>query len=262
MNAHATLAETPSADPDLDRPTTCARSLAEQLDAEIEAAGARHRAHLAEMAEIAMEMARLAHRRMVEQDAAIEAGDAAGAALRGDPLLGFNRVTRVVRLTMAMEARMLEARRRRLLGLEDERAAEAAAVDAARTAAEQARRDGRSGLLGLLVEDAVKQGIVQTRAADPSNARDVFYEEDKDGFDEDETELIDEAITAADRLLARGRAYAGFADRPVSAVLGQLCADLGVTPDWSEWAKDDWALDEAERGVAGSPYVVRETGPP
>jgi hypothetical protein len=36
-----------------------------------------------------------------------------------------------------------------------------------------------------------------------------------------------------------------FADRPISEHVARICRDLGVTPDRSLWAGEDWAIEEA-----------------
>jgi hypothetical protein len=38
---------------------------------------------------------------------------------------------------------------------------------------------------------------------------------------------------------------ARFADAPISEWIAAICADLGLTPDWSLWAGEDWAAEEA-----------------
>ncbi|MDB5435710.1 MAG: hypothetical protein JWR47_1967, partial [Phenylobacterium sp.] len=34
-----------------------------------------------------------------------------------------------------------------------------------------------------------------------------------------------------------------FADRPIGELVARICRDLGVTPDWSLWQDEDWAIE-------------------
>ena len=61
-------------------------------------------------------------------------------------------------------------------------------------------------------------------------------------------------------MLEEGAEYEGYGDRPVSWTVARLCKALDLDPDWDEWAREDWAKDEARAGVSGSPYVSRERG--
>jgi hypothetical protein len=46
-----------------------------------------------------------------------------------------------------------------------------------------------------------------------------------------------------------------FQDRPLGATVGLICRGLGLKPDWSQWAQEDWALAEARDRAPGSPYA-------
>ena len=52
--------------------------------------------------------------------------------------------------------------------------------------------------------------------------------------------------------------------RPVSEMIGLICQDLGLEPDWDTWAEQDWARAEAKARTPGSPYwdPATTTGPP
>jgi hypothetical protein len=47
-------------------------------------------------------------------------------------------------------------------------------------------------------------------------------------------------------------------DRPVGAIVAEICEALGIEPDWSLWQDEDWALEEARVQAPGSPYGRRE----
>jgi len=245
--ATETLAR-PSPDPIPDRAEACALApaltLAERLDAEAAEMGERHLRQLAELAEIGMGLARAVGRRVAEVEAAPDEADR--SAELGELGLTLNRVTRAVRLTMTLEARVREARRARLLGIETERAA----VVARKAKAEQDYRDMRSGFLGRLVEETVKADICRRNGTAIAD-----YLDGEEDFDEDEGEEIEDAFTTAERLLVRRKAYEGFEHRPYSAVLVELCKDLNIgPPDWSLWAGEEWAEDEVE-AAPGSPFA-------
>jgi hypothetical protein len=46
---------------------------------------------------------------------------------------------------------------------------------------------------------------------------------------------------------------ADFADRPIGELVARICRDLGVTPDWSLWQDEDWAIEarSTESAVPG-----------
>ena len=46
-----------------------------------------------------------------------------------------------------------------------------------------------------------------------------------------------------------------FQDRSLGATVARMCRDLGLKPDWSQWAQEDWALAEARDRAPGSPYA-------
>jgi hypothetical protein len=46
-----------------------------------------------------------------------------------------------------------------------------------------------------------------------------------------------------------------FQDRPLGATVALICRGLGLKPDWSQWAHEDWALAEARDQAPGSPYA-------
>jgi len=165
--------------------------------------------------------------------------------------LTFNRVSRAVRLSMNLETKVRAERRARLLGLEAD--VERKAQD--RAEAEIEHMQSRGERLMQLVDDTATDDIAREAGLKLSDVR-----EGKSELDEDEQERVETVVEAAGKLLRR-KAYAGFEARPISAVLTELCQDLGIGPiDWRWWADDDWALDEAQ-DVEGSVFA-EGTGPP
>ena len=81
--------------------------------------------------------------------------------------------------------------------------------------------------------------------ADGSEAENLFY---------DLTERLESDYEDAD-----------FTDRPIGELVARICRDLGVTPDWSLWQDEDWAIEArgAEPAVRtkGEPAPPEEQGP-
>jgi hypothetical protein len=165
----------------------------------------RHLRVLQELAEIGMDLARLVRQRAMQADPATD---------RSDPGLSFARIARAVRQTVALEARLDEDAQTR-----DKRIAAGRAVHEARLA-ESVRRAGSSRKLkaAMAVERAV-EGLGDT--------------------DEDGEPLHPELY----EWLADSRDDERFADRPVGEIVMEICRDLGLTPDWSLWADEDWAAE-------------------
>jgi hypothetical protein len=53
-----------------------------------------------------------------------------------------------------------------------------------------------------------------------------------------------------------------FSDRPVGELVARICRDLGVTPDWSLWDDEDWAIEETAARPRGSPYAAHDPDNP
>lgn len=181
----------------------------------------------AELAEMGMDMARALHRRVLEA----AAGDEAAASW--DLGLAFARVSRAVRLTLALEAR-----------LEQERQARDQEIVAAQTARRQA-------------ENAVAAGKAVRGWARKNEVRDVVVEaiEAETGREHDIERLFADLGERLNR-----EADADFADRPLGELVALICRDLGLTPDWSLWENQAWAIQEARAQPQGSPYAARRPG--
>jgi hypothetical protein len=165
---------------------------------------ARTERHLRGLAELGEIGMELA--RLVRRQAVEQAAANPDGAVDESLGLVFARIARAVRQTFALEARLAEDRRTAQ--------AEAAARRAAETRLGVERRKTR-------VRTAVER--VLDAEADGSDAESLFY---------DLTERLETDYDEAD-----------FADRPIGELVARICRDLGVTPDWSLWQDEDWAIE-------------------
>ena len=194
------------------------------LDPTIECAE-RHRRMLQRLLEIAMTLAE-----GVEQEAvAQQAGDQPSPGV--DPTLKLSRVSRCIRLTMALEMKTCEALRARQAGFavecEERRKARADQV----RLAEDARLLRREQTVHEVMDEII-------RAEHP---------------DREDREAVEEECYA---LLNDDEDYEDMLYRPIGETIARLCKDLDLTPDWSQWADEDWAIEEAETQAEGSPYAA------
>ena len=211
MNAHS---PTPSAiDPD-GEPAG---------DAAAEEMAARHLAMLREMTDMGMDLARAVWRQGMTRAAdAAPAEDAAGGV---DPGLAYARITRAVRLAMAMEARTLadEAARRAKAAAAQVGGGGADDLEFVRRkisaiiAQAEASGDRETAVLGAV------EGLVRAQVGDVGRAFDVL--------DDLRERLVD--METWDRDL----------DRPIGEVIEQIARDLGLDP-----RGPGWAAPEAEDG--------------
>jgi hypothetical protein len=171
---------------------------------------------LQELAEIGMSLARS----LPAQAEALSATD--DPAVIAQLALTFSRVARAVRQTHALEARL---RRDLKDGAHAARAAEQARAEAARAGALAARKAG--------LRRAGRQAVADHQPA---------YEQGglKDRLDERIEDLCD---------------HEALLDRPFSVVLGEICEALGLTPDWTVWRFEPWALAEVRDRPPGSEYA-------
>ena len=119
-------------------------------------------------------------------------------------------------------------------------AALAVRAKAERTAAREAAARARAARIKE-VTDCAEEAVVQVIETLPA-----------DDLDEERAERLYEALSER---LEDPREADEIADAPVSAVVARLCAALGVTPDWSLWEREDWAVAEWKAGTPGSPYA-------
>lgn len=198
---------------------------------------ARHRLEmLDEVAELAMELARAQQRKALQQlePAGEEAARADAPSPGGrerDAMAGFVNAARAVRVTLLLQAK-LEAGltlRRGELSLE-----RGVRLDAARKAREQAPIVRQAVLTDVVTE------VIEREAGDRGDLERLL---------EDAEEALDQASYGRD-----------FMSRATGAIVAEICKDLGVTIDWSRWADEDWAVQEAETGAEGSPFAKVDAG--
>ena len=165
----------------------------------------RHLRVLAELTEIGMDLTR-ALRRRVEAQAKTWADEPPPTTER-DPADAFQRLSRAVRLTLVLEARVAEALRALLAG--EVATAETRHADTARAR----RRDTAPARVVDLVTQAMRAEI-------------------------DDKEALYDCREALEERLDEDEAYERYSDRPLRETVERLCADLGLTPDWSLWTED------------------------
>jgi hypothetical protein len=173
-------------------------------------------AMLRELADIGMEMARALQSEVRAQAVEDAAEPPQSVAELG---LAFSRVSRAVRQTLALEARLEDDR------LDRERAAKAAEDAQSQSNSELSDRAAR-----------VKARLMQL--LHPDRERDHQWDDD---WDED---LNDEPDAEPGE---------GFvSDRPAADVVAGVCGDLGLEPDLSLWTGEDSVAASAARGASGA----------
>lgn len=166
---------------------------------------------------------------------AVEAPEAAeppatpepGRVVQGDVALAYARASRAVRLTVALQAKLIKD-----LQALDEAAArlrrgEQAEAERARQSLETARKER----VERIVERVIRAEL----------------------SDEDE---VDRLAEAAWERLDHDEIYGDLLAQPVGEIIARVCSDLGLSPDWSRLAEEAWAREEIDSGAAGSPFLA------
>jgi rubrerythrin len=172
-------------------------------------------------------------KRRVKADTETQADKAPPTAGR-DPADPFQRLSRAIRLTLVLEARMAEDLRALIAG--EVTAAETRRPQAADRAAncERRRREAKDATVRALVTQA------------------ILAEVDDYKVREQLRELLTEVLKDSE-------AHEGYADAPLRETVERLCADLRLTPDWSQWTEEGWALPLKRRRPA--PVIFNQPGP-
>jgi hypothetical protein len=155
---------------------------------------------------------------------------------RPDPVAiatAYDRITRAMRLTFALEARLIEAPPQ----------APQRSVTAPPARRPVSRAEGRRDVLLNVVPDMIKA-----------------HADAEPGFDRAE------AFAESERLIDREIGEAHLLNRPILELVALICRDLGVEPDWDlwdpeAWTDPRWGLTEAELSDAAHPYGPRERRP-
>lgn len=171
----------------------------------------RRLALLEELAEIGMEIAR-----------ALKPGNKVDQPPQtADPAEAFARVSRAVRLTLALEAKTEAELADLKAGVVRERETTAAQFTERRNA---------------YIEDASERVLVVV---------------DAEARDKAEHDNLFEALTER---LELDEAYFDCARRPLRETVERLCRDLELSPDWSLWEGDGWSLDAPPVRPRFSPF--------
>jgi len=210
---------------------------------------------LRDLRDMGMTLARTLTRQVVAQaeadEAQVAAGEIAPAPRRGavvDPALSFSRISRAVRLTLALEARVHQtiegAGAAKDGAADDDAAADDApgAIDYAGIA--QHYRSAVHAIIHGEADHEIRRAVEETIEAACDDVDDVerLRDELKERLDEDEV-------------------FEGRNHWPIGETIALICQDLGLDPDWDRWATRGWARKEAQESPPGSPYATVEREP-
>jgi hypothetical protein len=173
---------------------------------------------LGRLAEAGLNLALAIERQGTAERTAERTAEDAAQVVQGDVALAYGRVSRAVRLTVALQARTLQD-----LQALDEVAARRR--DAARGAAARERKDHVQRIVERLIEAEAASEAEADRLADEAAER----------LDHDDI-------------------YGDLTARPAGEIIALVCRDLGLSPDWSRLAEEAWAQAEIAAGAAGSPF--------
>jgi hypothetical protein len=159
--------------------------------------------------------------------------------------LTLHRLGRTARLNIALSSELQEDWRHR----DAKRASEQAA-------AETARKTRLKAQLKRLVERAIeRQADRELDRAANAEAPGKFDEDAVAREKEFRFDTLDERLEEEDIVRDLGHCALG-------ALMARICQDIGLDPDWGFWAKDHWAIEEAQSNAPGSPYARPPDTPP
>jgi hypothetical protein len=160
--------------------------------------------------------------------------EGAAQVVSGDVALAYGRVSRAVRLTVALQAKVIKE----LQGLDQ--------VVARELYADRCNAERERLRLAKLRQDRVQRIVERVIAAEVADAAEV-------------DRLADEACER----LEHDDIYGDLTTRPVGEIIALICRDLDLSPDWTRLAAEAWAQEEIDSGAAGSPFAaLRWLDPP
>ncbi len=182
---------------------------------------------LEELTEIGMELARAL--RPGAAEAREDPSDDEARAKGRDPADAFSRLSRAIRLTVALEARTdaeLRDLKAGVVSVRDDERAEAA--ERAEKAAQMARMTRKAEVAYLVAN------IAQAEIG--------------------EGDQWENLCAALDERLDEDEAYENLDRWPLRETVERLCKDLALSPDWSRWNGADLTADDADGRCFFSPF--------
>lgn len=143
--------------------------------------------------------------------------------------MAHSRIARAVRLTVALQSKVMK---------------EALALEQGVGEAKASKAEARPILAPADPDPAHER----RRRIDRVVRRVIEAEED----DEDEVERL--SGEAWERLEDED-VYGDVLARPMGEIVARVCEDLGLSPDWTRLAKEAWAVEEARAAHPGSPFA-------
>ena len=140
---------------------------------------------------------------------------------QGDLALAYARASRAVRMTIALQSRLIDEAGER------KRAAKSSAGYAAM-------------IEGPARKARIERIVERVAQAELGGA----------------TETIERLVGEAAERLHEGDVYGDIMARPVSEIVDAICRDLGLHPDWARLAQEGWAQDEIASGAVGPPLAA------
>jgi hypothetical protein len=149
-----------------------------------------------------------------------QAADEAAESSPAELALAYSRVARAVRMTIALQSKLIED----FVNLDE------AVTDEPRLVVED-----------LLAERRDRVERIVRRA--------VRAEHD----DEDHVERL---VHEANERLDDEDFLGDILKRPIGEIVALICKDLGLSPDWDRLAQEPWAIEERRQGEPGSPFAA------
>jgi hypothetical protein len=181
---------------------------------------------LGELAELGLEVARAVERQATDPS----------APQSGDVALAYARVSRAVRLTLMLQARLID----------DMKAPKTAPKTVPGPTADEAEVTAEPHRLGPADQRKARIERIVERLAESEHP--------------DDDDHVADLVTEAGERLDDEDLFGDLLDIPISEAVARLCKDLGLEPDWSELAQELWAVKEVESGHVGRPlsaYLAR-----
>jgi len=152
---------------------------------------------------------------------------AANRPKKKNPAADFDRLSRAVRLTLALHARTYEALRAYRLGVVVEEA-------------ERAERRAAHKATALREAEVPVPASRKTRQeARTERLRDAVIEAAE--YEIGDRESFGDLELALAERLADDEAYLRLLDLPFEETVRRICEDLDLNPDWSRWTGEGWA---------------------